>query len=213
MFPTNPNTAAEPQPPAQNPDIAAIQADVAAMQALLATQREQDELRRQAEQTRAIRAQMCTYLLDAGLASSNLPPAMQDHVRQQFTGRVFEAPELTAAIESARKLVSDLSGPQSVQGAPQFRGMFSNADQLQLAVNDLFGIPRDDKNRSIQVHRLSGIREAYHLLTGDYNLHGGYYPERTQLATTADFTGLVKNALNKIVVNQWEALGRAGYDL
>ena len=29
---------------------------------------------------------------------------------------------------------------------------------------------------------------------------------------TADFTGLVKNALNKLVVNQWELLGRAGYD-
>jgi hypothetical protein len=33
-----------------------------------------------------------------------------------------------------------------------------------------------------------------------------------QLATTADFSGLVKNALNKIVTNTWQELGRAGYD-
>jgi hypothetical protein len=33
-----------------------------------------------------------------------------------------------------------------------------------------------------------------------------------QFATTADFTGLVKNALNKIVVNTWDQLGQAGYD-
>jgi hypothetical protein len=33
-----------------------------------------------------------------------------------------------------------------------------------------------------------------------------------RLATTANFEGLVKNALNKIVVNQWSELGRAGYD-
>jgi len=39
------------------------------------------------------------------------------------------------------------------------------------------------------------------MLTGDYDLHGGYYGERIQLATTADFTGLVKNALNKIINN------------
>ena len=52
----------------------------------------------------------------------------------------------------------------------------------------------------------------YLTLTGDYDLHGGYYPDRAQLATTADFTGLVKNAMNKIVVNTWEELGRAGYD-
>ena len=50
------------------------------------------------------------------------------------------------------------------------------------------------------------------MLTGDYDLHGGYQPDRVQLATTADFTGLVKNALNKIVVNTWDQLGRAGYD-
>jgi hypothetical protein len=64
----------------------------------------------------------------------------------------------------------------------------------------------------VQTHRLTGIRELYHLMTGDYDMHGGHYPERARLATTADFTGLVKNALNKVVVNQWEALGRAGYD-
>ena len=33
-----------------------------------------------------------------------------------------------------------------------------------------------------------------------------------RLATTADFTGLVKNSLNKMVANRWEELGRAGYD-
>jgi hypothetical protein len=49
-------------------------------------------------------------------------------------------------------------------------------------------------------------------MTGDYELHGGYYPERVSFATTTDFTGLVKNALNKIIVDRWAELGRAGYD-
>jgi hypothetical protein len=62
------------------------------------------------------------------------------------------------------------------------------------------------------VAKLSGIRELYLMLTGDYDLHGGYDAERVQFATTADFTGLVKNALNKIVVNTWDQLGKAGYD-
>ena len=59
---------------------------------------------------------------------------------------------------------------------------------------------------------LQGIREAYLMLTGDYDLHGGYDPLRVQLATTADFTGLVKNALNKIIVASFETMGKAGYD-
>jgi len=50
------------------------------------------------------------------------------------------------------------------------------------------------------------------MLTGDIDLHGGYYASRVGLATTSDFTGLIKNALNKIVINQWGELGRAGYD-
>ena len=60
--------------------------------------------------------------------------------------------------------------------------------------------------------RLTGIRELYHMLTGDFDLHGGFYRDRVQLATTADFTGLVKNAMNKIIVKRWAQLGRAGYD-
>jgi len=50
------------------------------------------------------------------------------------------------------------------------------------------------------------------LPTGDYDLHGGFHPERAQLAMTTDFSGLVKNALNKVIAERWEELGRAGYD-
>jgi len=75
----------------------------------------------------------------------------------------------------------------------------------------LFGIARTDANREQKVARLQGIRELYMMLTGDTELTGGYHPSRLMLATTADFTGLVKNAMNKIVVNTWDQLGRAGY--
>ena len=66
--------------------------------------------------------------------------------------------------------------------------------------------------QNVKPAHLTGIRELYMMLTGDYDLHGGYYGERIQLATTADFTGLVKNALNKIVSQTWDAMGAAGYD-
>jgi hypothetical protein len=50
------------------------------------------------------------------------------------------------------------------------------------------------------------------MLTGDHDLHGGYYQDRVTLATTVNFPGLVKNALNKVVASQWAQLGAAGYD-
>jgi hypothetical protein len=164
-----------------------------------------------------VRAQMCSYMLDAGLAASRLPAPMQAHLRVQFAGpdgksvRVFEPGELQAAVDSARQLVSDLTASAIVQG-PGLHAMFNEADQLQAAVDDLFGAPRDKALQAVHVARLQGIRELYHLLTGDFDLHGGYHPERVGLATTSDFSGLVKNALNKVVVNKWDELGRAGYD-
>ncbi|MEM5774514.1 MAG: hypothetical protein AAGU05_05885, partial [Anaerolineaceae bacterium] len=160
---------------------------------------------------------VCGYLLDSALAASRLPLAMQKHVRGGFTGRVFDPAQLQQAIAEARSLVSDLTGPAAVQGAPgaetgSMQGMFTAREQLQAAADDLLGAPRETRAAGLKVHKLQGIRELYMLLTGDYDLYGGYYPERAQMAGTADFSGLVANVMNKVIVNTWEMLGRAGYD-
>ena len=157
-------------------------------------------------------AAQCGYLLDSALASAKLPQPVTNRIRAQFAGVFFEPSALTTAIEDGRKLVSELTGGQAVAGVSQVRGMFSSEDQIEAAVDDLLGAPRRAELSSVKVHRLRGIRDLYLGLTGDVDLHGGYYPERAQFATTADFTGLVKNALNKMVVDQWSQLGRAGYD-
>lgn len=190
---------------------AQLQADQRAVQALAAEQQRQALLAQEAEKARAVRAQMCGYLLDTALSGSKLPAPMAEQVRRQFSGKVFEASELQSAIEDARKLVSDLTGGLVVEGPGRIHGMFSSEDQLTAAVDDLFGVARDDKLKGLRVAKLQGIRELYLMLTGDDDLTGGYHAERVRLATTADFTGLVKNAMNKIVVNTWDQLGRAGY--
>jgi hypothetical protein len=182
-----------------------------ALQVQLQAQKESaEEMAKQTIAAQKVRAEMCGYLLDSALAASRLPQAMNERIRTQFAGKVFEAPELTAAIEDGRKLVTELSGANTVQGMRV--QMFDSRDQLQVAVDDLLGAQRDEATKSMKVHKLQGIRELYMMLTGDYDLHGGYNRERVQLATTADFTGLVKNALNKIVVNTWDQLGKAGYN-
>jgi hypothetical protein len=190
-----------------------LQGDVAAMRDLLDVQREQARIQEEAEKAREVRAQMCAYLLESGLSASNLPAPMAEHVRKQFDGRVFDAAELTAAIEDARSLVSDLGGAGVIAGpAGRINAMFSTDDQLQAAVDDLLQAPREEGAEGLKVSRLSGIKELYMMLTGDRDLYGGYFPSRVTLATTSDFTGLVANSLNKIVANQWDLLGAAGYD-
>jgi hypothetical protein len=56
------------------------------------------------------------------------------------------------------------------------------------------------------VRPLSGIRELYTLLSGDYEITGRYHPDRVYLAnvTSSTMAGLVANALNKRVVNTFQ---------
>ncbi len=151
-------------------------------------------------------------LLDARLAASSLPSIACDQIRLQFSGRIFEPAELDSAVESARRLVAGLTGGSVVQGPGRITAVFDSRDQLQAAADDLLGAERDPNLAGVRPARLSGIRELYLALTGDVDMHGGYYPERARLATTADFSGLVKNSLNKVIANRWKELGEAGYN-
>ena len=201
------------QTPEVKPDsiLEKLQEDQAAMRSLLNEQQRMDQLSKAFEEARQTRVQMCGYLLESGLAASKLPKPVQDRLRNQCKDQIFEATQLQTAIEDSRAMLSELAAGQ-ITGPGRITAMFDERDKLQAAVDDLFEIPREEKLQSLEIPRLSGIRELYLMLTGDHDLHGGYHPDRVHLATTADFTGLVKNALNKIVVNSWDMLGRAGYD-
>jgi hypothetical protein len=188
-----------------------IQRDQQAITQLVGAQEKFKELEQEAQKVSELRMKMCAQFLESALAAANLPVPAQDRLRNQFSGRAFEPAELQDAIEDTRALISEISGGAVVQGN-RVHSMFDSGDKLQAAVDDLLGAPREKQSEKLEIRPLSGIRELYLILTGDYNLHGGYFADRVQLATTADFTGLVKNALNKIVVNTWEQLGRAGYD-
>lgn len=196
----------------QGGTLANLEAERQAVRQLLDESGRQAALAAEAEAARQIRVQMCAHLLEAALGASRLPAAMQERLRRQFAGQAFEAAQLQNAIDDSRALVSELTGGLSIKGPGVISGMFSSEDQLQAAVDDLLGAPRDSDKSGLQVARLSGIRELYMMLTGDVDLHGGYDPQRVQLATTADMTGLVKNAMNKVVAETWSELGRAGYD-
>ncbi len=165
-----------------------------------------------AEAGTALQQQMCAMLLETSLAAAHLPHPVSERIRRQFGSRIFDPSELTHAIEDGRALAGELIGARFVQGPGSVNQVYDTRDQLQAACDDLLGAPRQPGLESLQPARLSGIRELYLTLTGDESLHGGYHPERVRLATTADFSGLVKNSLNKIVTNRWDELGKAGYN-
>jgi hypothetical protein len=155
--------------------------------------------------------QIKNNLLQLKLKESELPVPAQAIIRKQFERRSFQLDELDQAIQQQRELVAAISGRNAIRGAGRIEEMHSERDQLQAAADDLLGAPREGSMSNAQVARLSGIRELYLRLTGDVDFHGRLQPERVQLADSDSISNVLKNSFNKIMIAQWEKLGKAGY--
>jgi hypothetical protein len=164
-----------------------------------------------AGQESSLKAQMCASLLEASLAAARLPVSAEGSLRARFGGREFQPVELQQAVAETRKLVSELTGGSVIQGAGFISEVVPPEDQVNAALHDLLGASRPKELEGLKPSRLSGIRELYTLMTGDTGFTGGYHRERAQFAATSDLPGLLKNAMNKLIIDQWQELGRSGY--
>lgn len=151
-------------------------------------------------------------LLETALSASQLPQPLQEHIRRDFASRAFEPAELDRAIADGRSMVSAILGGSAVNGiAPRVEAMVSSRDQVSAAVHDLLGARRPDGLQTVHAAKLSGIRELYTMMTGDLDFHGGYDARHVTLSVSGDLPAILKNALNKLVVQRWEELGASGY--
>ncbi|MFN8473768.1 MAG: Mu-like prophage major head subunit gpT family protein [Anaerolineae bacterium] len=184
----------------------------------------------------------CQATLEAVLgAAADLPAAIRDKVRAQFAGQVFTSEALEAAMRRERAAFAALveggivqgvgqslapypsagaSGPRTPGtgeggqrgGAARLAAMWSQAERVEAAFARLMGYPVPEALSDTP--RLSGIRELYHLVTGDLDMYGVYNPERALFAngSTSTMASLVANLMNKVIPARAEELGRAGYD-
>ena len=209
----NPSPASDATASAGTPLQTQLQQQSADIASLAHIQAEQQKLADQVEAGRQVHVQMCATLLSTELAAAKLPGAAADEIRAQFADRVFKPEELQAAIVSKRKLVAELSANRTVFGPGRISGMYNEDDQIQAAVDDLFEVERDEKSKNLKVARLTGIRELYLGLTGDLDFYGALDLTRALFQhTTASFPGLVKNAMNKAIIQGSNQMGAAGYD-
>ncbi|MFC1996977.1 hypothetical protein ACFLXI_05140 [Chloroflexota bacterium] len=141
------------------------------------------------------------------LAASGLPQHSQDRLASMN----FETPAaLQAAIAAEREYIASLNADSVVDlgGTPPRSSRIvvglSGYDELEQAANALLlGVdPPED------VRPLSGIREMYTLLSGDYEMVGVFQGDRVMFAnvTSSTMAAICANALNKAVVNQMAQL-------
>lgn len=156
-------------------------------------------------------ADIYTDLLETSLSGANFPPYLEAKLRQRFGGKAFDPAEFRAALEETRQLISDLTAGALVQSGGRISEVVSPGEQISAALHDLLGAGRPPELEKVKPAKLSGIREFYTLMTGDQEFAGGYDRKRAQFAATDDLPGVLKNAMNKLILNQWEELGRSGY--
>jgi hypothetical protein len=153
------------------------------------------------DEATALRAQ----LLESKLAAAHLPAALAGAVRAQLEGRAASAAEMDAAIHSQRAALAEAVAQTSIVGLGQVSGIITPLEKITLAFERLMGLPETAAHRDVAP--LSGIRELYDLLSGDWERHGVFQRGRVQLAnaTTSTLSNVVANVLNKVLLRSYEA--------
>ncbi len=130
--------------------------------------------------------------------------AEPDDLAAQVTALTVQVNRLQAALAAREEpeTIQDMGTPprSPVRGTPLLSGgMLTGVDQVTAALDAMLAGARPPDG----IRPLTGIRELYTLLSGDYEMTGVFRPERVYLAnvTTATMAGLVANALNKRVIN------------
>jgi hypothetical protein len=124
-----------------------------------------------------------------------------------------------AQVERLTSLLAEQHEPQVARGmgiaprdqGPRISGMMNSVDQIQAAYEQLMGLPV-----SGPIHRLSGIRELYLLLTGDRDFRGkidlDLVPQQLAYSTsganadTTTMAELTRNVMNKVLIAQLDLL-------
>ena len=163
-------------------------------------QPQQDTLDEQNEWLDAARQSAVRQMID----SSDLPPM----ARTRLHNMEFANPAaVTAAIEAESDYLADLAESNIIQiggeppRQPEITGMRNSLDRIKLALDALL----EGKQPGGDIAPLTGIRELYHILSGDYELNGMFKADRVYLANVNSSTmaNLVADALNKRVMNEF----------
>lgn len=138
------------------------------------------------------------------IANSGLPAA----ARQKLLAQTYATPsEVVEAIEKERQYLASLAQEQVIQignTPPRQAHITVGVSGLERVEQALEALIRGVRPPS-GVQPLSGIRELYHLLSGDYEMTGVFQPQRVYLANVNSSTmaNLVANVMNKVLAQEF----------
>ncbi len=136
------------------------------------------------------------------ITQSGLPQNLQDRLLARLATTPAYLPHVDDDIQMFRELAGELTARDAIRGlGASPRVGADGLDRITLAFEKLMGLEVPG-----QVERLSGIREMYDLLTGDWERRGIFQPERVRFSaavTTSTMTHVVANVLNKVMLRSF----------
>jgi hypothetical protein len=132
----------------------------------------------------------CSTMLVSELSASELPDVMQARLQKQFSGRIFTAEELKAAIKEEKEIADKLMASGTPQGGGALRAhvVEGEPEKLQAAVDKLMGADVDEKFKDVP--GFTSLKAAYVRLTGDDKFTG--FPSRDGLKLGEHFMNLMR---------------------
>lgn len=151
------------------------------------------------------REELARQLLEMKLAASGLPDGLAEMVRGEHARKPLDGAAMDARIASLRAGWHKAVEGAGIKRLGEVRSVVSPLERIELALEALLGLPGTSAQRDEP--RLSGIRELYDTLTGDWERRGVFHAERVNLAnaTTGTLNQVVANALNKVLAHAYEA--------
>ena len=143
------------------------------------------------------------------IEASGLPEPLRVRLQQRYLppqsveGTPEPAQPLDAAIAEAREALAAAAESQTVRHLGPLSTMRTPLDRIEAAFGQLMGLPQSDAEADVA--RLSGIRELYDTLTGDWERRGLFVPQRVTLAnaTTTTMAEVTRNVLNKALLQAY----------
>lgn len=164
-----------------------------------------------------LQKQQSEVLVESMLIASKLPKAVQEMLKDQFTGRIVESEEIGKAIDKARATFSKLIATQPMSGGLDVKPGEDAVDKMRRAVESMFMLdpnriePTKDAKEMHELYKdvkgLRSIKEAYIQLTGDVDVTGEKQPRRmTESLISGDWTNIISTAMNKRLVRDYTLL-------
>ena len=113
--------------------------------------------------------------LDETIRESHLPQTMREALQKEFGGKAFSAEDLTSRVETYKESAADFAPySNSELHLPSRTIVITEMERMQAAFDMLFDLDVPDDLKDTP--RLSGIREGYLMVTGDYEFGWGSIP-------------------------------------